>query len=53
MALQEELVQKYGTVTRKNVRRLHEMEYIIQRFQKVIDQADQFDNRFNKLEAKL
>ena len=40
MAFQEELLQKYGDTVRKNVRRLHEIEYVLQRFSKVCDQGE-------------
>ena len=32
MALNEELLSKFGEALRKNVRRVHEMEYIVQKF---------------------
>ena len=32
MALNEELLSKYGETARRNVRRVHEMEYIVQKF---------------------
>ena len=53
LALQEQVLQKYGQVTRKNVRRIHEIEYTVQKFQKVCEQAEQFENRFNGLDSKL
>ena len=37
MALQEELITKYGEAVRRNVRRVHEMEYVIQKYSKVCD----------------
>ena len=32
LVLQEELLQKYGDTTRKNVRRVHELEYTLQQY---------------------
>ena len=53
MGLNEQLLEKYTESTRKIVRRQHEMEYIIQKFQKVSSGAENFDKRFNELDQKL
>ena len=40
MTLQEEIMTKYNDTVRKNVRKVHELEYIMQKYTKVVDIAE-------------
>ena len=50
MKLLEEMVSKYADSTRKNVRRIHELEYVIQKFAKESSAIESFEKRFKGLE---
>lgn len=53
MGLHEQLMQKFGQTLRKSVRRVHEMEHVIQKYSRVADAAETFDNRYQELESRL
>ena len=53
MALQDKLITDYGLAVRRNVRRLHELEFVMQKYSKVCDLSEQFDKKLLTLEAKL
>lgn len=42
----EEMFSKYSESTRKNVRRVQEIEYVIQKLQRAANLGDQFETRF-------
>lgn len=44
---------KYAESLRKNVRRVHELEFIVQKFQKVAIASESFDKQFLKLETEV
>lgn len=53
MALNEELFAKYAMTTRKSVRRVHELEYVMQKFQKVASMADDFERQILKTQSAM
>ena len=50
MAFMEDLLHKYADSTRKNVRRVHELEFIIEKFSKESNAIENFEKRFVGLE---
>ena len=53
MTMQEELLSKYGDTVRKNTRKVNEIEYIMQKYQRATMYGEELEKRINSMEAKL
>jgi len=53
MTMQEELLNKYGETVRKNTRRVHEIEYIMQKYQRATMYGEDLEKRIKNMEATL
>ena len=52
MSQHEEVITKMGESLRKNIRRTHDLEYILQRYQRATTCVDAFEFRFTELQAE-
>ena len=53
MGLQDQVMHKYNEALRKNVRRVHEMEYVINKYQKSTVAQEILEGKFKDLEEKI
>ena len=51
--LLEDLVHKYAETTRKNVRRTHELEFVVEKFMREASNSESYDGKFKDFELKL
>lgn len=49
MSLQENLMTKFGEALRRNIRRTHDIEHVVEKYQRAQTFADSFEERFNGL----
>ena len=53
MSLQESILAKFGEALRRNIRRTHDIEHIVEKYQRAQSYVDSFEERFENLEKKM
>ena len=53
MQQSEDILKKMSESLRRNIRRTHELEYIVQKYSKAVSLAEKFENRYDNMESKL